>query len=506
VLSAGADPRSYGSLLLEVGRRRSSSSLMMATFAEPRLFLEERIRRIARHPLRRSRGRSAAFAIVALLLFTTALSARDPLRPAPAGGGIDLLPRDHAASAVAAPHDILDENGDPVSFGLAPIDVSAGVGPMAIDTPPAPPRVEAQPTFTPMTERPELRNVGEVQEALRSAYPPVLRDAGVRGTPTVWFFIDDEGVVRRTQLSRPSGYPALDEAALRVAPVMRFSPARNRGEPVSVWVEIPIAFGEPPVPPAAAAPLRPAVQQQGELVNRTEVQQALERAYPPMLRDAGIGGAVVVWYFVDENGRVLRTQIGAASGRAELDEAALSVASIMRFAPYRRDGAATQVWMEVPIVFGGSRVPLTRGGGELVPVSPIVVSPGAADDATVRPARVPLVRTPVPPELAELARQPTFTPMTQRPELQNQSEVQRALVRHYPPLLRDAGIGGQSVIWFLIDDEGRVVTTQISRPSAHPALDEAALAIASVMQFSPGRNRDQRVPVWVEIPIVFTAR
>jgi TonB family protein len=246
--------------------------------------------------------------------------------------------------------------------------------------------------------------------------------------------------------------------------------------------------------------------QQGELLNRAEVQQALERAYPPMLRDAGIGGTAVVWYFVDENGRVLRTQIGAASGRAELDEAALSVASIMRFAPYRRDGAATQVWMEVPIVFGGSRVPLMRGGGERVPVAPIVVSPGAADGVTERPGRVPLVRTPVPPELAELARQPTFTPMTQRPELRNQSEVQQALVRNYPPLLRDAGIGGEPVVWLLIDDEGRVVKAQLSRPSAHPALDEAALAIAAVMQFSPGRNRDQRVPVWLEIPIRFIAR
>ena len=39
-----------------------------------------------------------------------------------------------------------------------------------------------------------------------------------------------------------------------------------------------------------------------------------------------------------------------------------------------------------------------------------------------------------------------------------------------------------------------------------PALDEAALNVAQSMKFSPAMNRDRRVNVWVEIPIVFTAK
>jgi protein TonB len=58
----------------------------------------------------------------------------------------------------------------------------------------------------------------------------------------VYFFIDETGEVRRLLLSESSGYPALDEAALAVAKVMRFSPAQNRDRDVAVWVEIPIAF------------------------------------------------------------------------------------------------------------------------------------------------------------------------------------------------------------------------------------------------------------------------
>jgi len=48
--------------------------------------------------------------------------------------------------------------------------------------------------------------------------------------------------VRKAQVSTSSGYSALDDAALRVAALMRFTPARNRDEMVEVWVSIPIKF------------------------------------------------------------------------------------------------------------------------------------------------------------------------------------------------------------------------------------------------------------------------
>jgi TonB family protein len=121
-----------------------------------------------------------------------------------------------------------------------------------------------------MTVRPELQNVNEVRDALISSYPPLLRDAGIGGTPVVWFFIDETGVVQRTQLSRSSGYDALDAAALNVASVMQFSPALNRDRVVAVWVEIPIVF----------TPSRSPDQQQ-------RVDQMRERAgAPPATRSA----------------------------------------------------------------------------------------------------------------------------------------------------------------------------------------------------------------------------
>jgi periplasmic protein TonB len=110
------------------------------------------------------------------------------------------------------------------------------------------------------------------------------------------------------------------------------------------------------------------------------------------------------------------------------------------------------------------------------------------------------------PPQSDLLIAPTFTPYTVAPELKNSAEVQRVLTRNYPPLLRDAGIGGNVLLWFLIDENGKVVKTTLKESSGHAPLDEAAAKVASVMVFSPAINRDRKVPVWVAIPIQFTTK
>jgi TonB family protein len=391
VLATGVDPRLYGSLLLEVGSRRSRSPFVMATIAEPRVFLEERIRRIARWPLERRRGRSAALAAAALVLFATALSARDPLRPPlqPGTGG--------AAPAASAPVGEPADAAEPAAGDQAAADA---------DSP------------------------------LHQGFIITAEDA---------------------------------------APASRRSPARPADQPP-------------------------------ELLNAGEVFRALLDGYPPMLRDAGVGGVAVLWFFVDTDGRVRRTQIATSSGQKALDETALSVASIMRFRPHVSDGQVKQVWVEIPFVFGpGQRIPAQTPRDDLFALPALIVTPPemlADRDRAAAPVPLP----PPPPTAEDITRAPTFTPMTVRPQLQNAIEVQRALVQAYPPVLRDAGIGGTPVVWFFIDDSGSVVRTMLSKSSGYPALDEAAIRVAQQMRFSPALNRDRMVSVWVEIPLVFTAR
>jgi len=106
-------------------------------------------------------------------------------------------------------------------------------------------------------------------------------------------------------------------------------------------------------------------------------------------------------------------------------------------------------------------------------------------------------------EEPDLSAAPVFTPMTVRPEIRNGSEVQQALMRLYPPILRDAGIGGTVVIWFFISEEGRVLDRRVFESSGRVQLDEAALQVADVFRFTPALNREQIVQVWIQLPITF---
>lgn len=142
------------------------------------------------------------------------------------------------------------------------------------------------------------------------------------------------------------------------------------------------------------------------------------------------------------------------------------------------------------------------------PATPVIADAAVEEDITIAPTTFdenPIENLPPPPgdDEGDIADAPVFTPMTVRPQLQNTRDVQRALERYYPPLLRDAGVGGTVNVWFFIDENGRVVNTQINQTSGYDAFDDAALRVAEEMEFSPAYNRDQRVPVWVALDITF---
>jgi len=102
--------------------------------------------------------------------------------------------------------------------------------------------ISAAPTFTPYTVGPQLLNRNQVASQMVESYPPLLRRSGIGGTVRVFFFINKEGVVEDYRIHQSSGFDELDEAALAVADVYRFSPAMNRDKEVPVWVSLPIEF------------------------------------------------------------------------------------------------------------------------------------------------------------------------------------------------------------------------------------------------------------------------
>ncbi len=352
--------RLYGDLLLRVGSGAGAlPGIAVTALAEQRSLLERRIRQLL------SKAPEVRMAQAAFLVF----------------GAVLLI-----GVAVSIPG-ITGE-------GPVGVDGSARIGDAEVIVPPAEsPALMSSPVFTPYTVKPDYINADEVRAALASEYPPLLRDAGIGGTAIVWFFIDAEGVVRNQLVASSSGHQALDDAALRVAAVFRFTPALNRDQAVPVWVQLPITFttGE-----SAAAE-----ESEAESAEEAAVQQeALRRAT-----------AII-----------------------------------------------------------GSRI-----------------EERAADERVISAA-------------------PVFTPYTKKPDYTNAAEVRRALEREYPPLLRDAGIGGTTIVWFFIDENGVVKNQVIQQSSGNEAMDEAALRVAPVFEFTPAENRGEPVPVWVQLPITFTTR
>jgi TonB family protein len=221
VLARHPDRRRYGASLLAVAGRASGASLALAAFSERTTSLERRILAMSRPNRRWTRTVGALLLVLAALVGVQACGVDGPTAPSAEVATPEVSPAGEAppqGSAVEVP----EEFEVPQPQGRDP--------------------VTREPTFTPFTVAPSIRNRREVIEAMNAEYPPLLREAGVGGTVRVYFFIDAQGRVEHTRIDRSSGHEALDEAALQVAHVYQFSPALNRDEPVPVWVSFPITF------------------------------------------------------------------------------------------------------------------------------------------------------------------------------------------------------------------------------------------------------------------------
>lgn len=88
-----------------------------------------------------------------------------------------------------------------------------------------------------------------------------------------------------------------------------------------------------------------------EIRNRSELARLIGAHYPSTLRDAGIGGIVVVWFFIDAEGDVTDTRVAESSGHQQLDDAALEVSDLFVFSPALNNDQVVPVWVQFPITF-----------------------------------------------------------------------------------------------------------------------------------------------------------
>ncbi|MHB1168719.1 MAG: TonB family protein [Longimicrobiales bacterium] len=172
-------------------------------------------------------------------------------------------------------------------------------------------------------------------------------------------------------------------------------------------------------------------------------------------------------------------------------------------------GMGGEVKAEVRVVDPVPEIPPPPEPPEIRPPSKPVIGDAVDPDVTI-PAYTDFSDAPPappPPPVASGSERPfEFTPRDVEPTLKNTRDIQRLLERSYPPIVRDAGIGGVVTLWLYVDVEGNVRESRVQESSGIPSLDDAAVAVASAMRFRPAQYRGRSVPVWVAQRIEFTTK
>ena len=92
------------------------------------------------------------------------------------------------------------------------------------------------------------------------------------------------------------------------------------------------------------------------------------------------------------------------------------------------------------------------------------------------------------------------------PDILNRREVTEALAREYPPRLRDSGVSGTARVTMLVTEAGRVEQAEVSESTGNPGLDQAALRVAKVIEFSGLQTGGEPVCYLIAFPISFITR
>jgi len=136
---------------------------------------------------------------------------------------------------------ILDEDLEDIEFSETELDFD-----QELSAPPPPPKeekkvVEEEPTyFVAVEEMPYP--IGGIQAILNLiVYPEIAKRAGVEGKVYVLAYVNEQGIVTKTEVLKGIG-AGCDEAAEYAVKHTKFSPGKQRGKPVKVKVLVPIVF------------------------------------------------------------------------------------------------------------------------------------------------------------------------------------------------------------------------------------------------------------------------
>jgi protein TonB len=103
--------------------------------------------------------------------------------------------------------------------------------------PPPPPVVHTAPPPPPPTKLQVI-----YKPDVEDFYPDAARRANQEGRAIVKLCISETGKINSADVETTSGFPMLDEAAVKVGKAFRFKPPTQLGKPVAVCEDLPVKF------------------------------------------------------------------------------------------------------------------------------------------------------------------------------------------------------------------------------------------------------------------------
>lgn len=92
------------------------------------------------------------------------------------------------------------------------------------------------PVFIPFEEKPVL--VKEV----KPEYPSLGKEAEIEGTVGLMVYVDVDGSVKNVVVTKPMEISSFNRSAVEAAYECTFTPAKMSGQPVGVWISLPMNF------------------------------------------------------------------------------------------------------------------------------------------------------------------------------------------------------------------------------------------------------------------------
>lgn len=109
-----------------------------------------------------------------------------------------------------------------------------------METPEIPPPSSPVPAVAP--KQAKIDAPPKPNKAIKPDYPKGARQRGEQGDVVLEIRVNAAGIVDRVDVVSPSGFPELDEAAVRAARAARFTPAKSGGSAVASTARLTLTF------------------------------------------------------------------------------------------------------------------------------------------------------------------------------------------------------------------------------------------------------------------------